>query len=92
MIENKRNHLQKLIDMFKCQADSYILNHMALENTSISPVADFSQFDNADAPDDSELKNLTIVSPHLLHDAFQFSDSSGTAPEELSILLPSSLG
>ena len=78
--------------MFERQADSYILNHMALENASISPVGDFSQFDNADAPDDSELENLTIVSPHLLHNAFQFSDSSGTAPEELSILLPSSLG
>src|ERR1700677_145402 len=87
VIENKRSRLQKLIDMFEHQADSYILCHKALENVPITPLTDHSQFDNVDFLDDSDLQTPLPSSPHLPHHAFHFSNSSGTDAEDLSILL-----
>jgi len=80
--------------MFEHQADSYILRHRALEDAQIASLIDHSQFDNVDMLDDSELQVLTQV-PHPPHHPFPSSDSSGidgTNAEDLSILLPSSLG
>jgi hypothetical protein len=85
VIENKRGRLQKLIDMFERQADSYILLHKALDNVPIAPLTDYSQFDNVDFLDDSDLQASPPVSCNL-------SYGSGADAEDLSILLPSSLG
>jgi hypothetical protein len=89
VIENKRSRLQKLIDMFERQADSYILHHRALENVPIASLTDYSEFDSVDMPDDSEL------SPPVPQRVHNFSDGLGIDhihPEDISILLPSSLG
>jgi hypothetical protein len=95
VIENKRSRLQKLIEMFEHQADSYLLRHKALDNVPIALLTDYSEFDNVDALDDSESQTppqlLSPISPPAPH----FSDDSSIDQinaEDLSILLPSSLG
>ena len=81
--------------MFEHQADSHLLRHKALDNVPITLLADYSEFDNVDVLDDSDshtsLQLFPFVSPPIL----QFSDDSSvdqTNAEDLSILLPSSLG
>jgi hypothetical protein len=81
--------------MFERQADSYILRHRALENAQIAPLTDYSQFDDIDMLDDLEPQVPVQASPHAFHYISHSSDSSGidsTNAEDLSIILPSSLG
>jgi hypothetical protein len=81
--------------MFECQADSYILCHRALENAQIAPLTDYSQFDDINMLDDLELQVPVQASPHAFHYISHSSDSSGidgTNAEDLSIILPYSLG
>ena len=95
MIENKRGRLQKLIEMFEHPADSHLLRHKALDNVPITLLTDYSEFDNVDVLDDSDShtspQSFPSISPPILY----FSDDSSvdqTNAEDLSILLPSSLG
>ncbi|KAN0136391.1 hypothetical protein V8E53_005759 [Lactarius tabidus] len=95
VIDNKHSRLQCFIDMFEHQADSYILRHRALENAQIAPLTDYSQFDNIDMLDDLEPQVPVQASLHTFHYISHSSDSSGidgTNAEDLSIILPSSLG
>ncbi|KAN0137341.1 hypothetical protein V8E53_004786 [Lactarius tabidus] len=95
VIDNKHSRLQRFIDMFERQADSYILRHRALENAQIAPLTDYSQFDDIDMLDDLEPQVPVQASPHAFHYISHSSDSSGidsTNAEDLSIILPSSLG
>jgi hypothetical protein len=81
--------------MFERQADSYILCHRALENAQIAPLTDYSQFDDIDMLDDLEPQVPVQASLHAFHYISHSSDSSGidsTNAEDLSIILPSSLG
>jgi hypothetical protein len=91
-IENKRSRLQRLIDMFERQADSYILRHKDLDNVQIASLTDYSQFDNVDILDDSELQIPPTTSLGVPERLLHSSDSSGSEAENLAILLPSSLG
>ena len=93
MIDNKRTHLERLINAFEHGADSFLLHQSSMEDIPISSIGDYDVFDNADIAfdfmEDSE-------------DARPFNDHSGRAsdgsgmdtlnPENLPILLPSSLG
>ena len=95
VIENKRGRLQQLIEMFQHQADSYLLRHRALDNVPIALLTDYSEFDNVDSVNDSESQTppqlSSFISQHISH----FSDDSPVDQknaEDLSILLPSSLG
>ena len=81
--------------MFEHQADSHLLRHRALDNVPIMLLTDYSEFDTVDILDDSDSHTspqlLSSVTPPILH----FSDDSSidqTNAEDLSILLPSSLG
>jgi hypothetical protein len=91
VIENKRSRLQKLIEMFEIQADSYLLRHEAIDDAPISPLDDYSEFDHVDHMDQSE-------APYMIHRSSPANvrpDGSGMDdlnPEDISILLPSSLG
>ena len=92
VIENKCGRLQKLIEMFEHQADSHLLRHKALDNVPITLLTDYSEFDDVDMLDDSGSQTSPqSVSPPIL----RFSDESSVNQinaEDLSILLPSSLG
>jgi hypothetical protein len=81
--------------MFEHQADSYILHHKALENVPFASLTDYSQFDNVDMLDDSDLQISLQLSPLVLLHFSHSSDISGingVNAEDLPILLPSSLG
>ena len=95
VIENKQSRLQKLIEMFEHQADSYLLHHRATDDAPISPLGDYSEFDNADNLNGSEVSNPISPSPLARHHDVRTSDGSGIDninAEDISILLPSSLG
>ena len=49
VIENKQGQLQKLIDKFQHQADTFILHQHGLDHPKISPLDDYDQFDNVDS-------------------------------------------
>jgi hypothetical protein len=89
-IENKCIRLQRLIEMFQRQADSYILHHEAIDDIYISSPADFSQFDHVDSMDDAQLVVPTIPSHFPVSSDDSEADEMNT--EDLPILLPSSLG
>ena len=81
--------------MFEHQADSYLLRHRATDDAPISSLGDYSEFDNVDNLDGSEVSNPIRPSPLAYHHDLRTSDGSGIDninAEDISILLPSSLG
>src|SRR6266702_3765560 len=95
VIEHKCSRLQKLIDMFEHQADLYLLRHRATDEAPISPLGDYSEYDNVDNLEDSNVPNpidpLPLAHRHTLHSS-DGSDMDNINAEDISILLPSSLG
>ena len=90
VIENKRSRLQRLIQMFEYQADSYLLGHRTTDDAPITTLGDYSEFDNVDNPDDSNLPNPIDQSPPARHHSPRTSDGSGMDninAEDISILL-----
>lgn len=95
VIENKQGHLQKLIDKFQHQADSFILHQHGLDHPRISSLNDYDQFDNVDLPDSSPGFSAEESGSSLQKSTPRTSDGSGMDhlnPEDLPILLPSTLG
>jgi hypothetical protein len=91
-MENKRGRLQRLIDMFEHQADAHLLHHRSTDNALVSPLSDYAEFDHVDNSGESDLPHPTNT-PTL--EALRSSDGSGTDEtnaENISILLPSSIG
>lgn len=89
-IDSKRNRLQKLMDAFEIQADQY-LHQLCLDDSPISTMADYEEFDVRDGPDNS---THTYADPSDHHEV-RPSDGSGIdIPniEDQPVLLPSSLG
>ena len=89
-IDSKRNRLQKLMDAFEIQADQY-LHQLRLDDSPISTMADYEEFNVRDGPDNS---THTYADPSDHHEV-RPSDGSGIdIPniEDQPVLLPSSLG
>ena len=92
VIENKQGRLQKHIDKFQHQADTFILHQHGLDHPQISPLGAYDQFDNVDSFLGLEGEE---VGPPLQRTTPRTSDGSGMDhinPEDLPILLPSTLG
>jgi hypothetical protein len=85
IIENKRIRLQKLIDMFARQADSFLLHHQSIDDLPISSLGDYEEYDHIDDMDDSGV-------PGLNHKSSDASRAEGSNAEDIPILLPSTLG
>ncbi|KAH9047032.1 hypothetical protein EDB83DRAFT_2523290 [Lactarius deliciosus] len=76
IIENKRSRLQKLIDMFEHQGDSFLLHQQPTDDSPISPLGDYDEYDHVDdlgVPDDdydpqreNEVRAATAVLERLL--------------------------
>jgi hypothetical protein len=95
IIENKRHHLQKLIDMFEHQADAFLLNHQPTDNVPMSSMGDYLECDHVDDTDDSRNLEPSAIAPSGHHQRSHISDSpgmEGRSAEDISLLLPSSLG
>ena len=91
ILESKRGRLQKLIDVFEPQADSFLLNHRSKDDIWMSSMNNYAEYDYVDDLDDS---GDPIGTPNLHHSP-ETSDSSGMdghCAEEISLLLPSTLG
>ena len=89
ILENKRTRLQKLIDTFAHQSDVFLLNHKSTEDTPMSLLGDYLEYDHADDIDESG------VPGHSGDDQSGRSpmkDGLETNTEDFPILLPSSLG
>ena len=70
----------------------YLLHHKQTDNAPISSLHDYSEFDHVDTSDDADIIHPTHPSTVT---NFRTSDGSGiddTNAEDISILLPSSLG
>lgn len=94
IIENKRNCLQKLIEIFAHQANSHLLQHRVTDDAPISSLGDYSEFDHVDSLDTSNASPNQPSSQVNIH-SLKSSDGSGMDdlnPEDISILLPSVLG
>lgn len=95
VIENKQGHLQKLIDKFQHQADTFLLHQHGLDHPHITPVDDYDHFDNVDLPGSSISSDGKVSGPPVRKPTPRKSDGSGMEhvnPEDLPILLPSTLG
>ena len=55
ILENKRTHLQKLIDTFAHQSNVFLLNHKSAEDTPMSLLGDYLEYDHADDIDESRV-------------------------------------
>ncbi|KAI9434832.1 hypothetical protein H4582DRAFT_2080497 [Lactarius indigo] len=92
ILENKRNRIQKLIDIFEHQADAFLPHHWATDDAPVWSLGDYAEYDNVDDIDDSGNPGLT--SSGRYHRP-QTSDDSGIESlnaEDIPLLLPSSLG
>jgi hypothetical protein len=95
ILENKRNHLQKLIDMFEHQADAFLLNHQPMDDVLMSSMGDYVEYDNVDDMDNSGNLNPSAMAPSGRNHGPCISDGSrmeGHNAEDISVVLPSSLG
>lgn len=71
--------------MFANQADGFLLHHQPMEDSSISYLGDYSEFDDVDDEDDSGAPDPKArTSDH--------SGNEGSNAEDLPLLLPSTLG
>jgi hypothetical protein len=52
ILENKQTCLQKMIDIFAHQSDSFILNHEPTEDLLMSFLGDYLEYDHADNIDE----------------------------------------
>jgi hypothetical protein len=95
IIENKRSGLQKLIDRFELQADTFLLNHQISDDVSIPSMGDYAEYDHVDDMDDSGNLDPSAIHPSHRFRSSQISDGSGMEghnAEDIPIPLPSSLG
>jgi hypothetical protein len=95
VLENKRNRLQKLIDMFGHQADSFLLNHRPTDDVPTLYMGDYAEYDHVDDMDDSGIPKPSHTAPSGHHHRPYPSDGDGMegpSAEDIPLLLPSSLG
>jgi hypothetical protein len=95
IIENKRIRLQRLIDMFEHQADSFLLHQGRMDDAPISSLRNYDEYDNVDSLDHASDRDTESASLPSHHPILRTSDGSGMETlhqENLPILLPSSLG
>ncbi|KAH9172399.1 hypothetical protein EDB89DRAFT_1906254 [Lactarius sanguifluus] len=95
VIENKRSRLQKLIDMFEHQVDSFLLHQQPTDDSPISPLGDYDEYDHADDlrdPDNTDDNHSGYASHRRTPQALDGSGMDRLNPEDVPILLPSSLG
>jgi len=85
IIENKRNRLQKLIDMFEHQADGFLLHHQPIDDVQISSLGDYEEYDLVDDMDDSGVPGPMVKFSNATR-------SEGSNAEDIPLLLPSALG
>ena len=92
ILENKRTHLQKRMDMFALQSDAFLLNHKITEDVSMLSLGNYSEYDFADDIDESGVPgqsgDVQFGHPHRSNT----KDGLETNAEDVPILLPSSLG
>jgi hypothetical protein len=95
IIDDKRTRLQSLIDTFEHHADSVFLNQRHANDSTLLNLGSYDEYDHADDPDTPSSKpgkRLGHASHHTLSMASDGSGMNVLEPEDLPILLPSSLG
>ncbi|KAH9013590.1 hypothetical protein EDB85DRAFT_1899632 [Lactarius pseudohatsudake] len=95
ILENKRNRIQKLIDMFKHQADAFLPHLRATDDAPVWSLGDYAEYDNADDIDDSSNPGPTSSGRHHRSQTSDDSEIESLNAEDiplLRVLLPSSLG
>ncbi|KAH9035584.1 hypothetical protein EDB84DRAFT_1269414 [Lactarius hengduanensis] len=65
ILENKRNRIQKLIDMFERQADAFLLHHRATDDVRVWSVGDYAEYDDTSDGSGMESPNAEDI-PLLL--------------------------
>ena len=81
--------------MFEHQADSFLLHQGRIDDAPISSLRNYEEYDNVDSLDHSSDKDPESAALPSHHPILRTSDGSGMETlhqEDLSILLPSSLG
>ena len=94
-IDNRRTHLQQLIDMFEHQADSFLLHQQPIDPSDVPPMDNYDQYDHVDNPDHVSGKakeHTQFTSPNPISTASDGSGMESANPEDHPIILPSSLG
>ncbi|KAF8260521.1 hypothetical protein EI94DRAFT_1811566 [Lactarius quietus] len=86
ILDNKRARLQRLIDMFSHQSDTFLLNHELTEDITMASLGDYMEYDHADDLDDSGAPG------HSSRTISKTCDNSGINAEDIPLFLPSSLG
>ena len=92
VLENKRAHLQKLIDIFTHQSDIFLNHDRTEEDVPIAPLSDYSKYDRADDIDESGVPQILEPAHSGQHQRRYVTDSSGVNAKDIPLLLPSSLG
>ncbi|KAH9010663.1 hypothetical protein EDB83DRAFT_2322402 [Lactarius deliciosus] len=92
ILENKRNRIQKLIDMFEHQADAFLPHLRAIDDAPVWSLGDYAEYDNVDDIDDSG--NPGPASSGRYHRPHTSTDSGieSLNAKDIPLLLPSSLG
>ncbi|KAH9171287.1 hypothetical protein EDB89DRAFT_1907143 [Lactarius sanguifluus] len=81
--------------MFEHQVDSFLLHQQPTDDSPISPLGDYDEYDHADDlgdPNNTDDNHSGYASRHRTPQALDGSGMDGLNPEDVPILLPSSLG
>ena len=93
-IDNKRDRLQRLIDIFEHHGDSILHTQELTDGPNTSLLDDYNQFDDADdLEEENEDAGLSRPSsPFPISMRSDKSETEAVSPEDYPIALPSSLG
>lgn len=91
-IENKRIRLQQLIDVFERQADSFLLHQSRMDDHPVSSLGHYDEYDDLDIPSDRGAEYTAAPAHHHILNTSDGSGMESQTPEDLPVLLPSSLG
>ena len=81
--------------MFEHQADSFLHHQSHMDYPSVSPLHHYDEYDsidNLDDPSDTDTDHAATPSNHLITSALDGSGMESLHPEDISVLLPSTLG
>jgi hypothetical protein len=88
-IHNQQGHLQKLIDKFEHQANTFILHQCITDIPQLSSIDDYIQYENADLPDGPPNLDPQQMGHSTYQSVQRALNGSGM---DLPIPLPSSVG
>jgi hypothetical protein len=92
ILENKQAHLQKAIDIFSHQSDTFLIHPKFCEDVPMVAMGGYLEYDHADDIDESGVPGHLDRAKSGHSPRTHPTEGSGMNAEDIPLILPSSLG